>query len=165
MKNISKCHQFLVHGTDLTGLPPSQAMGKPTPIFLHGSSKYRISQFEKRKSPKHLLQWYFVIMCIKRFVTVLTVTYLLSSLLLAILTNVYPLLNTLDYLALDIKTSNASIRNNTILDEVPRNLWLGLYVNHGISFAVGKSRYTLKYTWWCFTPPWHNTRGIRQGWN
>ena len=78
-------------------------------------------------------------MCLKRFVTVLTVIYFLSSLLLAILTNVYPLLYTVD-----IKTLNTSIRNHTILDEVPGNLWLGLYVNHGISFAVGKSTYTLE---------------------
>ena len=86
-------------------------------------------------------------MSLSKAVSVLTGLYLLSSLLLPILTNIYPVLLLPKKLAPQIMTglannnSNNNINNNnnnTLLAALPEYLWTLLYVNQGISSVIGK---------------------------
>ena len=76
-------------------------------------------------------------MLLSTAVSALTVLYFLSSLLLAILNNLYP------YILLRKQHSvpvymGLSVNNNTFLADIPESLWFGIYANHGISYVVGE---------------------------
>ena len=76
-------------------------------------------------------------MLLSTAVSALTVLYFLSSLLLAILNNLYPyiLLRKQHSAPVDM---GLSVNNNTFLAEIPESLWFGIYANHGISYVVGE---------------------------
>ena len=84
-----------------------------------------------------------IIMFLSISVSVLSVLYFISSLLIAVFTNLYP------FIAFDLshndteKTENvddrpiSSLHNNTFISDVPKLLWDGLYINEGIAFIIG----------------------------
>ena len=77
-------------------------------------------------------------------VSVFSDLYFISSLLIAVCTNLYPMIKF--HLPQNITENTEyvddepmpSLHNNTFISEVPKILWDGLYMNEGIAFVIGK---------------------------